>query len=148
MTNSQRGYTITRIMDAPRALVWRCWTDPAQFAIWFGGHHGQMKDMVTEPVVGGAWGGTMVLPDGHEMTWVGRFLAVDEPEHLVLAISDEPLVEESLETYTVRLTDLGEKTEMEVRQSGGNLSDEEYLRAKAGTESFLDVMAEVLAGSA
>ena len=34
--NAARGYTITRIFDAPRELVWKAWTEPDQFAHWFG----------------------------------------------------------------------------------------------------------------
>jgi uncharacterized protein YndB with AHSA1/START domain len=29
-------FTMTRMLDAPRALVWRAWTDPALLARWFG----------------------------------------------------------------------------------------------------------------
>ena len=39
------GYTITRVVDAPRELVWQCWTRPEHFAVWFGGHDGVMTDM-------------------------------------------------------------------------------------------------------
>ena len=28
---------IVREFDAPRELVWRAWTEPEQFADWFGG---------------------------------------------------------------------------------------------------------------
>src|SRR4029453_11066569 len=31
-----REFTIVRVYDAPRALVWRAWTEPAPFAAWFG----------------------------------------------------------------------------------------------------------------
>ena len=27
---------ITRVFDAPRELVWKAWTDPAQLAAWWG----------------------------------------------------------------------------------------------------------------
>ena len=41
MTSSD-GYTISRVFDAPRDLVWQCWTSPEHFAVWFGGHDGVM----------------------------------------------------------------------------------------------------------
>ena len=54
-----RGYTITRTFDAPRDLVWQAWTDPKQFAVWFGGPTTQMPDMAMDVREGGAWSGTM-----------------------------------------------------------------------------------------
>ncbi len=32
----ERTVTLTRIYDAPRALVWRAWTEPSRLAAWFG----------------------------------------------------------------------------------------------------------------
>ena len=29
-------FTITRVFDAPRELVWKAWTDPEQVARWYG----------------------------------------------------------------------------------------------------------------
>ena len=31
-----REFTITRVFDAPRELVWKAWTDPEHVARWFG----------------------------------------------------------------------------------------------------------------
>jgi uncharacterized protein YndB with AHSA1/START domain len=138
------GYTITRVFDAPRDLVWQCWTRPEHFAVWFGGHDGVMTDMVVEPRVGGRWGGTMTVPGGHQISWNGRFLEVDAPHRLVLALTDEAELREPYETYTVTLTETDGKTELVVTQSGGNLTPEQYEGAKAGTAVFLDVMAELL----
>jgi uncharacterized protein YndB with AHSA1/START domain len=144
MYDDSRGYTITRVFDAPRDLVWKCWTQPDDFAVWFGGHQGRMEGMVVDAVEGGGWGGVMVLPDGHRMTWTGRFLEVDPPRRLVLAFSDQENLDE-YDTFTVELNEVEGKTELVLRQSGGHLTDEQYLQAQHGTGTFLDVMAEHLA---
>jgi uncharacterized protein YndB with AHSA1/START domain len=34
--NDRDAFTITRIFDAPRELVWRAWTDPEQVRLWWG----------------------------------------------------------------------------------------------------------------
>ena len=34
LTSSKR-FTITRVFDAPRAVIWNAWTDPAKFAQWW-----------------------------------------------------------------------------------------------------------------
>lgn len=142
-TNEERGYTITRTFDAPRQLVWDCFTQPQHFAVWFGGHEGRMEKMVTNAVPGGEWSGTMVLPDGTTMAWTGEYREIAEPERLVLAftVGDLP----TFEVFTVTLTDLGATTELVLRQTGGNLPDEEYAEAEHGTGTFLDVLAEHLA---
>ena len=36
---NEHQFTITRILDAPRDLVWAAWTEPEQFAAWFGPEH-------------------------------------------------------------------------------------------------------------
>ncbi|MDI1327496.1 MAG: SRPBCC domain-containing protein [Brevundimonas sp.] len=75
---------IVREFDAPRALVWKMWTDPAHVGVWFGPEH------FTTPVVrmdvspGGAIHMVMRGPDGSEHPFDGRFIALDEPERLVM----------------------------------------------------------------
>jgi uncharacterized protein YndB with AHSA1/START domain len=149
MTDADRGYTIVRTFQAPQALVWQCLTTPEHFAVWYGGHDGQMKDMVVDARVGGAWGGTMVLPNGHSMRWLGEFKEVDPISHLVLAFTVPDEFPEGAElSYDLFHFDLVEKdgaTELTLRQSGGHLTDEQYGEARAGTNGFLDVLEEHLA---
>ncbi len=79
-----RTVSIVRTFDAPRALVWKMWTDPARVGVWFGPEH------FTTPVVrmdvrsGGAIHMVMRGPDGSDHPFDGRFLALDEPERLVM----------------------------------------------------------------
>jgi uncharacterized protein YndB with AHSA1/START domain len=79
-----RTLSITRTFDAPRALVWKMWTDPAHVAVWFSPEH------FTTPVVrmdvrpGGAIHMVMRAPDGTDHPFDGRFVELDEPERLVM----------------------------------------------------------------
>jgi uncharacterized protein YndB with AHSA1/START domain len=139
----ERGYTITRVFDAPRALVWQAWTTPEHFAVWFGGSQARMESVVMDVRPGGLWSGTMVLPDGNTIDWRGNYREVEEPQRLVMAVTDQPAGDE-YELYTVVLTEMGDKTQMVLRQSGGHLTDEEYGFAKQGTATFLDAMADLL----
>jgi hypothetical protein len=50
------------------------------------------------------------------------------------------------DTFTVTLTDLGGSTELVLRQSCGHMTDEQYAEAMYGTGTFLDAMADLLAG--
>ena len=142
--DAERGYTITRVFDAPRELVWKAWTEPARFAQWFGLPGSTMQDVTMDVTPGGSWSGTMLIPDGADILWRGFYLEVVEPERLVVAFSDEDIIGDRYDTFTVTLTDLGGTTEQVLRQSGGHLTDEQYEQAKEGTGIFLDRMAELL----
>jgi uncharacterized protein YndB with AHSA1/START domain len=135
------GYTIKRNFPFAREIVWEAWTDPEAFATWFGTDKVKMKDVKLDVKVGGNWKGTMVLDDGTETHWTGQYQTIDKPSKLVMSITDTGVLTGNLETYSLTLDDQGQKkTQMTLTQSGGNLSDEEYKRAKAGTESFMDTM--------
>ena len=146
LEGTDRGYTITRTFDAPRQLVWQAWTTPEQFAVWFGGPTTTMPDIAMDVRPGGAWSGTMLLPDGGTIAWGGRFLELDPPSRLVLTLNDSGVLAAEYETMTLTLTEVGGGTRLELRQSGGHLSDEQYAAAMHGTGTFLDAMADLLAG--
>ncbi len=139
-----RSIRMERELDAPRELVYRAWTDPAQFAVWFGGREARLEDVVMDVRDGGAWSARMVLEGGHEIRWGGRFVALDEPSRIVLTLTDAP-EEDPGEPLTVDLEDLGGRTRMIVVQRGDELTEEQYAQAKAGWEGFFDVMAELVA---
>jgi hypothetical protein len=64
----------------------------------------------------------------------------------VLDFTDQGVGGENFDSYTVTLTALSpNQTQMVVRQSGGNLTDEQYKRAEQGTGMFMDVLTEILA---
>ena len=127
--------------------MYRAWTDPAQFAVWFGGHQARLEDVTMDVRPGGAWSARMVLEGGHEIRWAGEFVELDEPARVVLTLTDAP-EEAPGEPLTVDLEDLGGRTRMVVVQRGNGLTEEQYEQAQAGWEHFFDVMAELLAPSA
>jgi uncharacterized protein YndB with AHSA1/START domain len=75
-------FTITRVFDAPRELVWKAWTDPTMMAQWWG------PKSFTNPVcemdvrVGGRFYIVMRAPDGAEYPMTGLFRALVPPERL------------------------------------------------------------------
>jgi uncharacterized protein YndB with AHSA1/START domain len=142
--DDDRGYTLTRLFAAPRELVWQCWTQAEHFSVWFGGREAVLQDMVVDARPGGRWSGTM-LDDGNRIAWSGTFLEVEPPARLVLAFTDKPELGDEYDVITATFSDLGGKTELILRQTGGHLTDEQYAQAQAGTATFLDVMAELLA---
>jgi uncharacterized protein YndB with AHSA1/START domain len=144
VSDTERGYTITRIFDAPRQLVWDAWTQPEHFAVWFGTAEVPMDDVELDVRPGGAWKGRMTYA-GTAIHWRGIYREVVEPERLVVDLTDGTGGPDDYETYTVILSALDdERTEMVLRQSGGHLTDEGYEEAKVGTSSFMDAMDDLL----
>jgi len=87
LRSDRRELTITRIFNAPRALVWRAWTDPKQLARWWG-----PKDFINprcemELRPGGAIRVDMRDPDGVDHPMTGVFHEIVEPERLVFTTS-------------------------------------------------------------
>jgi uncharacterized protein YndB with AHSA1/START domain len=150
VSDTVRSIRMEREIDAPRELVYRAWTDPAQFAVWFGGHEARLEDVVMDVRPGGAWSARMVLEGGHEIRWAGTFVELDEPARIVLTLTDAP-EQDPGEPLTVDLEALdpdGTRTRMVVVQRGDELTEEQYAQARAGWEHFFDVMAELLAPAA
>ena len=141
---SDRGYTITRTLDAPPAAVWAAWTKPKDFASWWGTDQSKVEDVDMDVRPNGKWRATQHF-QGHKIKWRGQYIEVDKPKRLAFDITDDTGGPDEFERLTVDLAALpGDQTEMTLRQSGGHLSDEEYERARAGTNSFLDTMEQVL----
>jgi uncharacterized protein YndB with AHSA1/START domain len=141
-----RGYTLTRRFDAPRAVVWQAITQPDLFAQWFGTEAAAVDVHQWDLKPGGLWRATMHF-QGNELPWSGRFEEIDAPERIVFTFTDAPEVGDAFEQMSITLTELGDTTELVLRQIGGSLSDEEYGRAKEGTGTFLDALANVVARS-
>lgn len=79
-----RRLSIRRTFDAPRALVWKMWTDPAHVAVWWAPEHFTTPRVEMDVRPGGAIHVVMRGPDGTDHPFDGRFVALDEPERLVM----------------------------------------------------------------
>ena len=76
--------TIDRTFDAPRALVWKMWTDPVHVAAWWSPAHFTTPVAQMDPRPGGLIHIVMRAPDGMDYPFDGRFIELDEPERLVI----------------------------------------------------------------
>jgi len=148
MAEPEPGLRITRVFNAPRGEVWREWTEPARFADWFGLRSTPVppESVSMDVRPGGAWRLTMAANEHHpEICWAGEYRDVVEPERLVFTVTDRPEGNE-YELVTVELTDLGDgRTRMDLEQTGGHLTPEEYEQAGQGWGSFFDDLAARLA---
>jgi uncharacterized protein YndB with AHSA1/START domain len=133
-------FTITRVYEAPRELVWRAWTDPEQVARWFGprGFTTPRSTITMDVRPGGTFEVTMISDDdGKAYPSGGTFLEVEEPERLAWRDRDMDL------TVTITLTDVGGRTEMTchvVGETGG-------AQAYDGWSTMFDKLADFLDSS-
>ena len=141
------GISIVRSFDAPPEAVFAAWTEPAQFAHWFGGA-GTAVDQVSMDVrPGGYWRARMVLDDGvTEIPWRGTYVEVEPPRRLVLTLTDRP--GDQFELVTVVLADVNGSTEMRFTQTGGHMDAAAYGRAEEGWRAFfVDLQSILVAGT-
>jgi uncharacterized protein YndB with AHSA1/START domain len=85
------GIRIVRVLDAPRDLVFRAWTEPEQFAAWFGEYGSEipLETVSMDVRPGGAWSLVMYHgPERTEIPFSGLYREVDPPARLVLTFSN------------------------------------------------------------
>ncbi|HEX9990599.1 MAG TPA: SRPBCC domain-containing protein [Chloroflexia bacterium] len=85
--SGQQTLTLERIIDAPRELVFRAWTDPKQVAQWWGPKYFTNPVCELDARPGGAILIHMAGPDGVVYPTKGTFDEIVEPERLVMTIS-------------------------------------------------------------
>jgi uncharacterized protein YndB with AHSA1/START domain len=100
-----------RVFDAPRALVWKVWTDPEHVAKWWGpeGFTNSIHKMEVRP--GGEWSLTMHGPDGTDWPNHIRYVEVREPEFLSYHHGGKP-GDEGAFFVTAEFVDLGKRTKI------------------------------------
>jgi uncharacterized protein YndB with AHSA1/START domain len=110
-----REIAATRILDAPRELVWKVWTDPAHIAKWWGPNGFTTTTASMELRPGGVWRYVMHGPDGRDYQNKVTYLEVVEPERLVYTLGGGEDVEPVSHHVTVTFADLGGKTRIDMR---------------------------------
>ena len=122
---AEREITITRVFNAPRALVFKAWTDARELAQWWG------PKGFTNPVceldvrAGGAIRIHMRSPDGSVYPMKGEFREIVPPERLVFTniavdAADKPIIEG---LTTVTFIERGGKTTMTLQTRGRAVVD-------------------------
>ncbi|ODN69282.1 SRPBCC family protein [Methylobrevis pamukkalensis] len=77
-----RELVLARIIDAPRAAVWRCWSEPELLMRWFCPAPWKTVAADMDLRAGGIFSTTMRSPEGQEFPNTGVFLDVVPGERL------------------------------------------------------------------
>ena len=114
-TTPDREIVTARLLDAPRELVFKVWTDPKHLPHWYGpnGFRTTIEEMDVRP--GGVWRLVMHGPDGRDYRNHIVFSEVVPPERLVYRHVPEPGAEIATHETIVTFADRGGKTEVTLR---------------------------------
>jgi uncharacterized protein YndB with AHSA1/START domain len=155
---ADRTLTTTRVFDAPRALVFKAWTDPKQFAQWFppdgftayceldvrpgGTIRVDMKG--ADPALG---------PEFYQKVFPGSGAYTDVVANERLAFTFAAAADEGTPPMNMLMTvifeDQGRKTKVTVRQTADTVADYEALVKIGATEGLrqsLDKLTAMLEG--
>lgn len=79
-----REIVLSRVFNAPRELVFKCWTEREHLQKWFGPRGFTIETLECDVRVGGRWRFVFTGPDGK--TWDNRmvFLEIQAPERIVV----------------------------------------------------------------
>lgn len=84
-----RETVIARVINAPRDLVFRAWTDPAHIMQWFGPEGMAIETHEIDIVVGGTWRFDMVTADGTRYGNRMKFLRIESPSCMEVDHGDD-----------------------------------------------------------
>jgi uncharacterized protein YndB with AHSA1/START domain len=145
---TEREFTITRVFDAPREMLWKAFTEPEQMKQWWGPKGSTIVASKMDLRVGGTYHGAMRDPAGRVMWAKFVYREIVAPDRLVWvhSFSDEnggltrhpmsptwPL--ELLTTVTFEDAPAG-KTKLTLRWSPINASEDERKTFEAARDSM------------
>jgi uncharacterized protein YndB with AHSA1/START domain len=125
---SEHELVLTRLIDAPRRTLFRCWTEPELLKQWFAPLPYTITHAELDVRPGGTSMITMRSPDGEDMPLPGVYLEVVQDEKLVTTDaytsawvpSEKPFM-----TAIVTFTDEGGKTRYTARARHWSAEDRE-----------------------
>ncbi len=85
------AFTMSRIFDAPRELVWKVCTDPEMIPKWWGPRQYTTVVDVMDLKVGGKWRYVQTDAEGNEHAFNGVFTEITPPERLAYTFEYEPM---------------------------------------------------------
>jgi uncharacterized protein YndB with AHSA1/START domain len=133
-----RSYSMSRIFDAPRDLVWKILTDPARIPEWWGPRYLTTTVDKMDVKVGGEWRFIQKDAEGKEYAFNGVYTEVRPPERYAYTFEFEPMAGH-ISTETCILEELpGGKTKITARTVFNTLEDLEGMLQSGMEEGATD----------
>ncbi|MDT1060617.1 SRPBCC family protein [Paracoccus sp. CPCC 101403] len=90
MNESENDLVLKRLLAAPRAAIWRCWTEPDLLVQWFCPKPWNVSEARIELRPGGQFSTVMNGPEGERFDNIGVFLEILPGERLIFTDAFEP----------------------------------------------------------
>lgn len=127
----------TRVLDAPRDLVFAAWTDPKHLAKWWGPDGFSTTTSVFDLRVGGVWRFVMHGPDGRDYENRITFDEITPPECLRYHHGGGDDVEPVQFRTTVTFEDLSGKTRVTLKGVFPSLAERDRVIKEYGADKGL-----------
>jgi uncharacterized protein YndB with AHSA1/START domain len=130
-TAEKNEVLITRIINAPRQLIYDCWTQAEHLKRWYAPNHCTVHFTRVDVKIGGGYHGAIIHTDGKHHWFYAVFKEIDPPNKLVFTLAradehgnhlspkDAGMPHEWPEITVVTLTfeDLGKQTRFTLHQT-------------------------------
>lgn len=128
---------ITRLLPAPRSVVFVAFSEPSELARWWGPHGFTIPSIEFDPRVRGRYRIEMQPPDGEAFYLTGEFREVDPPARLTYTFAwEDPDPDDVENLVSLFLGDLGESTEISLTQRPFRTEARRELHRNGWTDSF------------
>lgn len=129
---ADREIVISRLIDAPRALVFDAWTDAEHIGKWWGPHGFTTTTYGMDLRPGGEWTFVMHGPDGTDYKNKIVYLEVTKPQRLVYKHEGREADEAVKFQSTVTFTEQGNKTTVTLRMVFATAAERDFVIKKHG----------------
>ena len=138
---------MTRVIYAPRPLVFNALTEPDELAKWWGPSGFTAPSVEVDLCVGGSYRFAMQPPDGDLFYLSGEFREVDPPVRLAYTFRwEDPDPDDRETVVTLALGDLGHSTELVLDQRAFATEGRRSLHEQGWADS-LDRLQALAAGA-
>jgi uncharacterized protein YndB with AHSA1/START domain len=149
MTPEENGLTLQtkRILRAPRAIVFRALTEPAELAKWWGPTGFTVPSIEFDPRVGESYRIAMQPPEGELFYLTGEFREVDPPALLAYTFRwEDPTPDDRETVVTLSLRELEQDTALDLAQGTFATEERRALHREGWSNSF-DKLEELVSRS-
>ena len=137
-TDSPNDLVLTRVIDVPRHLVWKAWTQAEHLKKWWVPAPWTLAECSVDLRPGGALHTVMRSPEGEEFPGTGVFLEVVDQERIVFTDALEPGYRPAKEPFFTAVITLEELDAGGTRYTARALHKDEADRTKHEEMGFFD----------
>ena len=145
-----REIVMSRVIDAPRDLVFEAWSDPKHLPQWFGPKGFKIETFEIDVRVGGVWRFNMIGPDGTVYSNRMRFRRIEPPSFMEMYHGCDEDDDPSMFRFTLTFAEQSNgKTVLMMRQLASTTEQRDHMIGFGAVEygyQTLDKLAAYVGG--